>query len=58
VTKGIPLEASLVRGSHGLPVRAPRHRTALICSAPDGLRSGGAYRDVDVKGIVMDRLTA
>jgi len=53
-TKSIPLNASLVRGSHGVPPTDPRHRTALICSAPsraiDPIR---CYRDTDLKAICL-----
>lgn len=35
-TRGIPLDASLVRGSHGVPATGSQHRTALICSRPLG----------------------
>jgi hypothetical protein len=53
VTKGIPLNATLVRGSHGVPATGPQHRTAII-------HSGGAidprrtYRDIDVKQLCLD----
>ncbi len=31
-THSIPLDASLVRGSHGAPVRTPSQRGVLLCS--------------------------
>lgn len=49
-TKSIPLDAKLVKGSHGVPATEPRHRTALIHSGgridPDRI-----YRDTDVKAL-------
>jgi len=33
-SRGIPLDASLVKGSHGVPATAAHHRAALICSKP------------------------
>ncbi len=54
-TKSIPLDASLVKGSHGVPVTQPRHRTALICSADTGfMESGTTHRDTDIKRIMLD----
>lgn len=56
-TKGISLDATLVRGSHGVPATAPRHRTALICSTPSTLITpGGGYRDTDIKRISLGLL--
>jgi hypothetical protein len=55
--KGIPLDANLVRGSHGVPATGPQHRTALICSSPsDAVVSGRTYRDTDIKRITLDLL--
>lgn len=59
VTKGTPLNANLVKGSHGVPATASRHRTAMICSrASHAVESGRTYRDVDVKRISLDLLGA
>lgn len=33
-TRGIPLDASLVKGSHGVSATGSQHRTAVICSRP------------------------
>ncbi len=54
-TKGISLDAALIRGSHGAPAVQARQRAALISSIPlKPSASRDAARDVDVKRIVMD----
>ena len=56
-TKGIPLDASLVRGSHGVPATEARHRTALICSkASSAVEAGRVYRDADISRISLGLL--
>lgn len=56
-TKTIPLDAELVKGSHGAPARASVQRGAVICSVPTSAVVGGArYRDTDVKNMVLDLL--
>jgi len=56
-TKGIPLNAGLVKGSHGVPATTPRHRTALICSRRDaGVQSAQPYKDTDVSGLCLNVL--
>ncbi len=53
-TRGIPLDASLVRGSHGVPATAAHHRTALICSLPNpGIFQPGPIRDTDLFSILQ-----
>jgi hypothetical protein len=53
-TKGIPLNASRVKGSHGVPAVRADHRTALICSSPcAAVQSDGSYRDTDFKRIAL-----
>jgi len=53
-TKSIPLDAGLVKGSHGVPATAGHHRTALICSDGHGpIEMGRRYRDVDVKDMTQ-----
>ena len=48
-TRGIPLDASLVKGSHGVAATAAHHRTALVCSRPDTVvDSKTIYRDTDI----------
>ena len=56
-TKGISLNAALVKGSHGVPATQAKHRTALICSiASRAVQPGGVYRDTDVKRISLELL--
>jgi len=53
-TRSIPLDANLVKGSHGVPATAPRHRTALICSKPTpAVTPGRIYSDTDLKQISL-----
>ncbi len=62
IAKGIPLNAALVKGSHGVPATADRHRSALICSvASKGAGAGflsrtGTYRDTDINQIILELL--
>lgn len=56
-TKGIPLNAAQVKGSHGVPATAAHHRTAMICSKPGpSIESGQTYRDVEMKRIWLELL--
>lgn len=56
-TKSIPLNAELIKGSHGAPAVNANQRTALICSeAVAGPMADRTYRDTDVKQIVLDLL--
>jgi len=59
-TRGIPLNAALVKGSHGAPAVAEEQQAALICSVPlPGAASGAPalpYRDTDVKRIALSLL--
>ncbi|MEK6799219.1 MAG: nucleotide pyrophosphatase/phosphodiesterase family protein [Planctomycetota bacterium] len=58
-TKGIPLDTSLVKGSHGVPAEEPRHRTALMCTARGGpVQDGSFHVDRDVKRICLELLGA
>jgi hypothetical protein len=50
-TRTIPLDATLVRGSHGAPVTDNAQRGVLLGSQADGLPSSGV-RDVDVAPLV------
>ena len=50
-TKSIPLDASLVKGSHGAPALDPTQMTVLVCNQP-GLFPGPIVRDTDVFGIM------
>ncbi len=56
-TRGIPLNAELVKGSHGLPATGKRDHTALICSAlSSAVVTGRTYRDTDVQRISLESL--
>lgn len=55
-TRGIPLDANLVRGSHGIPATNPQHRVALICSKPVPNRGSRPLRDTDLKAICLQLL--
>jgi hypothetical protein len=51
-TRSIPLDASLVRGSHGAPAVEERQRGLLIASQRGAL-VGSAMADVDVHALVL-----
>ncbi|MFQ5591222.1 MAG: alkaline phosphatase family protein [Phycisphaerae bacterium] len=54
-TGGIPLDAGLVKGSHGVPATGDRHRTTLVCSRRcEAIEAGRVYRDTDLKRISLD----
>ncbi len=57
-TRSIPLDASLVRGSHGLPADSPRLHGAVISSSP-GLFDdmNGLLQDTDLAALLLSRLT-
>jgi len=50
--KSIPLDASLVKGSHGAPAVEPSQRTVLVASEPTHL-PGPTLADTDVFGVVL-----
>lgn len=50
--KGIPLDAGLVKGSHGAPVRDSSQRTVMLASEPGLLPHHTGMRDLDVFGVV------
>lgn len=51
-TRSIPLDASLVKGSHGAPARDAAQKTVLVTSQP-GLAPEGPLRDRDVFHMVL-----
>jgi predicted AlkP superfamily pyrophosphatase or phosphodiesterase len=51
-TRGIPLDATLVRGSHGAPARDPNQRGVLLASRR-GVFAQSALADTDVAGTVL-----
>lgn len=58
-TRGIPLDATLVKGSHGAPPVSDRQRSALVLSSdpPAGVRFDSPLRDTDVKRLILALLT-
>ena len=48
-TMSTPLDATLIKGSHGAPVRDVKQRGTILCSDPDLLGDDG-LRDVDLLG--------
>ena len=51
-TRSIPLDATLVRGSHGAPAREARQRGAIISSQP-GVLVGRTLSDTDVCELIL-----
>lgn len=57
VIKGIPTDATLVKGSHGAPAAESHHRAALIAShPPKAFRADDVYRDTDLKAMTLAML--
>ncbi|MFH1267963.1 MAG: nucleotide pyrophosphatase/phosphodiesterase family protein [Planctomycetota bacterium] len=54
-TKSIPLDATLIQGSHGAPAVDPQQRTALLLSEP-GLLPSPCVADTDVFRVVLGQL--
>lgn len=54
-TKSTPLDASLVRGSHGYPADSTEQQGVLVCSDAAALaaREGEPIRDTDVAGVLL-----
>jgi hypothetical protein len=53
-TKGIPLNANLVKGAHGAPARQPRHEGAVVVSRPTaGIDGGRTYADTDIFDLAL-----
>jgi predicted AlkP superfamily pyrophosphatase or phosphodiesterase len=54
-SKSTPLDATLVRGSHGCPSTAEERRGVMLCSDAAALPNGAGrgFRDIDVAGIVL-----
>jgi predicted AlkP superfamily pyrophosphatase or phosphodiesterase len=51
-TKTIPLDATLVKGSHGAPANFPAQRGVLLSSEP-GIFQGPTVKDTDVAGVIL-----
>lgn len=56
-TMSIPLDATLVRGSHGAPVPRDQAEGVLLSSRP-GVLPGATLADTDVAGIVLQQFDA
>lgn len=55
-TKSIPLDATLIKGSHGAPVRDNYQRTVILSSEPGLFPHHTGMRDTDVFGVVVKEL--
>jgi len=53
-TKGIPLDATLIKGSHGAPVTSDDRRGILLASQP-GVLTATSLADTDVAEIVLQQ---
>ncbi len=51
-SKQTPLDATLVKGSHGAPAEGPNQYGVCVASSAAMLSRGGPIRDVDVRGII------
>ena len=51
-TRSIPLDARLVKGSHGAPATTDAQCGVLLCSAP-GVLARDRYADTDLAGLVL-----
>ncbi|MCH7726242.1 MAG: alkaline phosphatase family protein [Planctomycetes bacterium] len=56
-TKSTPLDATLVKGSHGAPVESESQQGVLLCSKP-GVVSADVVRDVEIADLVMNEFGA
>ncbi|MHB8902427.1 MAG: alkaline phosphatase family protein [Thermoguttaceae bacterium] len=54
-TRSIPLDGSLVKGSHGAPVRDPSQTTVIVCSEPGVLSHPTALRDRDIFRLILEQ---
>ena len=57
-TKSIPLDAALVQGSHGAPVRDANQRTVVLTSQPGLLPQQQPIADRDIFNVVMKQFIA
>jgi hypothetical protein len=56
-TKSIPLEASLVKGSHGAPPAAAA-QCGVFLSSEAGVFLGGSLKDTEIAGVVLKQFEA
>lgn len=54
-TKSTPLDATLVKGSHGYPADHPNRQGVLICSKAELLEGQKSVRDTDVTPMILKR---
>jgi hypothetical protein len=52
VNKCIPLDATLIRGSHGVPAAAPEQQGIVVSSRP-GILNASTLGDTDIAAIVL-----
>ncbi len=52
-SKSIPLDATLVKGSHGIPAIAENHQGVLLCSDPNLVRVT-KIRDLDILQVMIE----
>ncbi len=55
-TKSIPLDATLIKGSHGAPVRENYQHAVMLSSEPGLLTHHTGMRDTDVFGVIAKEL--
>ncbi len=53
-TRSVPLDATLIKGSHGAPAENESDHGVIVSSAGD-LLSGGTIKDFDIRDIVLNR---
>lgn len=51
-TMSVPLDATLIKGSHGAPVRDSSQKTVIVSSNPALLAGKPEFDDIDVYGII------
>lgn len=56
VSRGIPLDAGLVRGSHGAQCLSAEQQAGLVCSRAGVIKDGVEYRDADMKRVLLEVL--
>jgi hypothetical protein len=54
VSKGVPLDASCVQGSHGAPVLAAE-QVGVALSSRENVLGNGPLRDIDLAQLVLNR---
>ncbi|HSG70510.1 MAG TPA: hypothetical protein VLA12_08855, partial [Planctomycetaceae bacterium] len=57
-TMSTPLDATLVKGSHGYPADSPERQGVLISSSSEILRGRESAKDTDVASLVLEEFGA